>query len=146
MGFDARPRRRRSLQSNKKRKFASIHQILGSSAADYQRYRIRRVPKRCGNRSQQKRVLQFYCINMNELKIKRILETDSRTRDFFRGFCSRNKLSISTPTISLYVCNTDPIHKPGEHWVTIYIDNDLREEYFDSYFGMPPLFNEFVRF
>ena len=54
-------------------------------------------------------------------------------------------MPIRAPTTSLYVCNTDPNHKPGEHWVTIYINNDRRGEYFDS-FGMPPLFDEFVTF
>ena len=82
---------------------------------------------------------------MNELTIKRILETDSRTRDFFRGVYSRNELPISTPTTSLYVCNKDPNHKPGEHWVAIYIDKNRPGEYFDS-FGMSSLFNEFVTF
>ena len=81
---------------------------------------------------------------MNELTIKRILESDARTRDSFRGVYSRNELPIAAPTTSLYVCNTKPNHKPGEHWVTIYIDNN-RREYFDS-FGMPPLFDEFVTF
>ena len=82
---------------------------------------------------------------MNELQIKHILESDARARDAFRGVYARNKLPIRAPTTSLYVCNTDPNHKPGEHWVTIYINNDRRGEYFDS-FGMPPLFDEFVTF
>ena len=82
---------------------------------------------------------------MNELQIKRILESDARTRGSFRGVFSRNELPIRAPTTSLYVCNTDPYNKPGEHWVTIYIDNNRRGEYFDS-FGMSPLFDEFVTF
>ena len=61
---------------------------------------------------------------MNELTIKRILDTDARTRDAFRGVYSQNELPIRAPTTSLCVCNTDPNHKPGEHWVTIYINND----------------------
>ena len=36
----------------------------------------------------------------------------------------------------LLVCNTDPSHKPGRHWVAIYVDND-RGEFFDS-FGRRP--------
>ena len=57
LGLDARPGRRRSLQPDKKRKFASIHQIWRSSPTDCQRHRICRIPKLPGNRSQQKRVL-----------------------------------------------------------------------------------------
>ena len=38
----------------------------------------------------------------------------------------------------LLVCNTDPSHKLGEHWVAIYVDEEGRYgEYFDS-FGRPP--------
>lgn len=35
------------------------------------------------------------------------------------------------------VCNTDKHSEPGEHWVVIYIGEDSRGEYFDSY-GLPP--------
>ena len=38
----------------------------------------------------------------------------------------------------LLVCNTDPSHKLGEHWVAIYVDEEGRYgEYFNS-FGRPP--------
>ena len=38
----------------------------------------------------------------------------------------------------LLVCNTDPSHRLGEHWVAIYVDDEGRcGEYFDS-FGRPP--------
>ena len=76
---------------------------------------------------------------MNELTIKHIFETNARTRDAFREVYARNELPIRAPTISLYVCNIDPNHKPGEHWVMIYIDIDQRGKYFDS-LGMPPSF------
>ena len=82
---------------------------------------------------------------MNELTNKHIFKTDARTRDAFRGVYSRNDLPIWTPTTSLYVCNMDPNHKHGEYWMTIYIDNDRRGEYFNS-FGMPPYFEELVTF
>ena len=71
-------------------------------------HRIRRVSERFGNLSQQKRDLQFHCIDMNELTIKRILESDVRTKDSFRGVYSRNELPIAAPTTLLYVCNMDP--------------------------------------
>ena len=37
----------------------------------------------------------------------------------------------------MFVCNTDPSHKAGQHWVAMYFDKDGTAEYFDS-FGMPP--------
>ena len=36
------------------------------------------------------------------------------------------------------IVNTDPCTAPGEHWVAIFLNNDLTGEYFDS-FGLPPL-------
>jgi len=37
----------------------------------------------------------------------------------------------------LLVCNLDPAHCPGTHWVAIYIDGDYGE-YFDSIGRTPP--------
>ena len=45
----------------------------------------------------------------------------------------------------LLVCNTDPQHKPGEHWIVIYVGTESTGEYFDSY-GQepPPVFRTFL--
>ena len=37
----------------------------------------------------------------------------------------------------LLVVNTDPAHRPGRHWVCMYVGDDRRGEYFDS-LGQPP--------
>ena len=44
------------------------------------------------------------------------------------------------------VLNTDPADEPGEHWVAVYIHEDGKGEYFDSY-GMapPPCFERFMQ-
>lgn len=44
----------------------------------------------------------------------------------------------------LYVCNTDPKDKPGQHWIAFYISND-HCEYFDSY-GLRPFIHEIKTF
>ena len=46
---------------------------------------------------------------------------------------------------TLLIVNTDPSHKPGEHWITIYLDSKGSGEYFDSY-GLPPLHTEIINF
>ena len=69
--------------------------------------------------------------------IRRILESDKRTKIAFRGVYAWDDLPIHAPTSSLYVCNTDPSTRPGEHWVAIYIDGLRHAEYFDS-FGLHP--------
>ena len=45
----------------------------------------------------------------------------------------------------MLVCNTDPSHRPGEHWIAIYLDSNGTGEYFDS-FGMEPkpIFRRFL--
>jgi hypothetical protein len=54
-------------------------------------------------------------------------------------------LPASLSTSSLYVCNTDPSTRAGEHWVVIYVDGKRRAEYFDS-FGIPPVAEGFMTF
>ncbi len=36
------------------------------------------------------------------------------------------------------IMNTDPIDRPGQHWVAIFVDENNDAVYFDSY-GFPPL-------
>ena len=43
------------------------------------------------------------------------------------------------------IANTDPKTERGEHWIAIYIDQDGRGRYFDSY-GLPPLHADFTNF
>jgi hypothetical protein len=52
----------------------------------------------------------------------------------FQGVYSSDTLP-ETP--SLFICNTDPSTKPGEHWIAIHVDKNGYGEYFDS-FGRPP--------
>ena len=69
---------------------------------------------------------------MNTRVIERILNANCLS---FRGVYSRDTLPTGNVK-GLYVCNTDPHDKPGEHWIAMYFDGD-RGEYFDS-FGRPP--------
>ena len=73
-----------------------------------------------------------------------ILSRDKRTSSF-RGVFASDELPICALTSSLYVCNTDPSTKGGEHWIVIYFDEKRRAEYFDS-FGMHPTVSEFEEF
>jgi hypothetical protein len=82
---------------------------------------------------------------MNTDEIVQILERDNRTKRSFRGVYACDELPRKATTTSLYVCNTDPSTKPGEHWVVIYFDGKRRAEYFDS-FGMHPSVQTFEIF
>lgn len=77
--------------------------------------------------------------------LRAILSRDKRTASAFRGVFASDELPNCAPTSALYVCNTDPSTKGGEHWIVIYFDGKRRAEYFDS-FGMQPTVAEFEEF
>jgi len=81
------------------------------------------------------------------------LEIRSRARKFcgkqFLGVFARNTLPKSLPRNLdrpiVLICNTHELSKPGEHWVSMYINPiDCTGEFFCS-LGLPPL-DTFVRF
>ena len=64
---------------------------------------------------------------------------DPFTKGSFVGVCARDQLS--SIEINKYpksfVVNTDPIELPGEHWIVIYFDEQMKGEFFDSYRKYP---------
>jgi len=75
-----------------------------------------------------------------------LLARDKRTKASFRGVYAKDQLPTRAPTSSLYVCNTDPSTRGGEHWVVIYIDGKRRGEFFDSSGDIRPLEEHFEIF
>jgi len=69
---------------------------------------------------------------MNTNEIEQLLRATCKYD--FQGVYSIDNL-LSKP--KLVVCNTDPSTKPGQHWISIYVSEDGRGEYFDS-FGRAP--------
>jgi hypothetical protein len=67
---------------------------------------------------------------MNTAEIEEFLKTS----EGFQGVFSSDRLPEEP---KLLVCNTDPHHRPGEHWICINVDVQGRGEYFDS-LGQPP--------
>lgn len=71
---------------------------------------------------------------MNTKEIEQFVRSDKICRDIFQGVFSIDTLPDKP---RLLVCNTDPSHKPGEHWIAIFVDSRRHGEYFDS-FGRKP--------
>ena len=69
---------------------------------------------------------------MNSVEIDRFLRPRLR---HFDGVFSIDNLPDDP---RLLVCNTDPSDKPGRHWIAIYVDDDGRVDFFDS-FGRRPI-------
>jgi hypothetical protein len=60
------------------------------------------------------------------------------------GTFPRDKLPKNMPVNSGCIINTDTSKGPGEHWVSVYLD-EYGAEYFDS-FGLIPMHKEIIRF
>lgn len=80
---------------------------------------------------------------MDSLQIKNIMKY--HIGQSFIGVFPRNRLPEIRTWPSSLICNTDPDTSIGQHWIAIYLDEDGKGEYFDSY-GLPPLHHDFINF
>ena len=70
-----------------------------------------------------------------------------RCRGQLLGIFAADKLPRRLPAKRplMLICNTDPHHKPGEHWIAMYLAEDGSGEYFDSFGREPmPIFRNFL--
>jgi len=75
---------------------------------------------------------------MNSRQIHRVLKQHHLTKHSFVGVFPSDCLPTSLEALpAAIVCNTDPISKPGQHWIALFIDDNGVGEYFDSY-GQEP--------
>lgn len=73
---------------------------------------------------------------MNTSQIDRAIRR--RCKDFHGVYASNRLPRLFQQDLPVFiVANTDPSHKPGTHWISIYIDSSRNGFYFDS-FGKPP--------
>lgn len=74
---------------------------------------------------------------MNTSDLVRIV--GKRCKDLFLGVFAKDRLPTRLPAKRplLLICNFDPAHSPGSHWIAMHVDERGRGEYFDS-FGRKP--------
>lgn len=82
-------------------------------------------------------------LDANDLRT--LLAENPITATKFRGVYASDRIPVRADANALYVFNTDPSNEPGEHWVVVFFDDNLRAEYFDS-FGLHPIVKTFLRF
>jgi hypothetical protein len=46
---------------------------------------------------------------------------------------------------SAYICNTDPSHLPGKHWVVMWMENPRKAEFFDSLGHSPNHYDDRIK-
>ena len=70
---------------------------------------------------------------MNTIELQQILTQDPITKPYVGSVCALNQLPKRvTHRPKLYVVNTQPGHKPGKHWLTLYFPKVGPAEFFDS--------------
>ena len=75
---------------------------------------------------------------MDSMQLTHVLRSDRFTRPYFQGVFPSDCLRHLIPKLPCaVVVNTDPSHRPGAHWVAIFISKNGVGDYFDSY-GLPP--------
>jgi hypothetical protein len=67
---------------------------------------------------------------VNTRDIERFINRPRVCHALFQGVFSADTLPCKP---RLLICNTDPSHRPGEHWIAIFVDENHRGEYFDSF-------------
>lgn len=56
--------------------------------------------------------------------------------------CSSDNLPRDVTYPNITVCNTDPSHLPGKHWVVFWLQNPTHAEFYDSLGKLPSHYSE----
>ena len=82
---------------------------------------------------------------MNTFQLAQVLTKDPFTKGRFAGVYACDQLSsieINTYPRS-FVVNNDSMELPGSHWIAIYFNEQMKEEFFDSYGKHPIQYNKY---
>jgi hypothetical protein len=83
---------------------------------------------------------------MDGLTLDTLMRQDKHVAPLFEGVFAADTLPRRLhKRPALIICNTDPVSKPGEHWVAFYVDKNGDGEFWDSY-GMPPIIPQHRQF
>ena len=69
---------------------------------------------------------------MDSKQLYQALMSHKLTRKIFDGIYSRDTLKDIVKRPKFIICNTDPSHKPGKHWVAFYFYGKNYVFFFDS--------------
>ena len=79
----------------------------------------------------------------DELAITNILKSDSFTKMVFKDVLPSDCLPHEIRKKPRgYILNTDPSNKPGSHWVAMYLTEDGKGKFWDSYGQAPGFYSQ----
>ena len=76
-------------------------------------------------------------MELNTVQLLDIIKRDRHSRRFFIGVFSRDRLPLRINYPCCFILNTHKSNQPGEHWLAVFVDDQQKAEFFDSY-GNPP--------
>ena len=75
---------------------------------------------------------------MNANELKTLAERNRLLNNVLKGVFSSNTLPRTVTSYpSAYICNTEPSHLPGAHWIVFWIHSPKYADFYDS-LGKPP--------
>lgn len=77
---------------------------------------------------------------MLETTIEECLNKDPITSKIFLGVFARNELPKKVEYPSCFIFNSKPRHHHGEHWLSVFYDQEGQGTFFDSYGQSPNKF------
>ena len=86
---------------------------------------------------------------MNTFQLAQVLTKDPFTKVSFSGVYACDELTFieTNEYPKSFVVNTDPMERPGTHWIAIYFNKQMKGEFLDSYGKHPIHYNKhFFRF
>jgi hypothetical protein len=69
---------------------------------------------------------------MNSLQIDKLLKNNCHTKKYFKGVFSSDNIPLFDKYPYMLVANTDKEGTAGEHWISIFVKDHRKAEYFDS--------------
>ena len=83
---------------------------------------------------------------MNTSQVKCVIQSDSILSTNVLGVFAADEIQLLTlqPSTGIIV-NTDPVNKPGKHWVAFFLNQNKTLECFDSYGQSPSTYSVFLR-
>lgn len=75
------------------------------------------------------------------LQLLRALKTDPHTKVFNTGVYAADRVPSRLPNNFIFIMNTDPSNRPGQHWVLVFRkDVSSPAVFFDSYGKRPSVY------
>lgn len=82
---------------------------------------------------------------MNTNQLKSIFSCDGDLKKRVVGIFASDQIPKNVRELTGFIVNTDPISKPGQHWIAFYVNKQRELECFDSYGNSSDLYSSSIK-